>query len=148
MRKRLTITVLSAALVVASALPATSAAATGTATGPRLALAMPKAGVAQMDPAVTLVQRSRYKLRLRRPFGRRGTRSRSYAPARPYGGGTARPVLPLSRIAPRVLAVVPGQLRGGHLIGRYYLIKILSRSGRLVYVYADARTGRIARIRR
>lgn len=141
MRKLLTITAVSAALALAAlTAPASDADARSRISG----MASKSMPAVSMRGVIKLSQRNQYRLRLpRRSYGSRQapTQQRGFAPR------GAR-VLPLSVIAPRVLARVPGQLRGGHLIGRHYLIKILSRSGRLVYVYADARTGRIARIRR
>jgi len=141
MKKLATITAVSVALALAALTAPASDAAARSRISATVSKTMP---AVSLRGVLKLSQRKRYRLRLpRRSYGTRRPviKRRSFAP------GGAR-ILPLSVIAPRVLARVPGQLRGGHLIGRHYLIKILSRSGRLVYVYADARTGQIARIRR
>lgn len=75
--------------------------------------------------------------------------SRRVQPPR-FGGVSRRPssIRPLSSVARNALARVPGRFLGGHLVGSTYLIKVLTRQGRLVYVYANAYSGRIVRIRR
>jgi hypothetical protein len=77
------------------------------------------------------------------------TPSRRVNPRR-FGGVSRRAsrVRPLSSVARNALARVPGRFLGGHLVGNTYLIKVLTRQGRLVYVYANAYSGRIVRIRR
>lgn len=140
MRKIATISLLSTAIGLAALAapvnPSVALSRTGSAASKAAPAALPH-GI------VVLAQRRRYRLRLP---GRRINPGRSAATRREFTPRSS--ILPLSVIARRVLARVPGQFRGGHLIGRQYLIKILSRSGRLVYVYADARTGHIAHIRR
>jgi len=148
MRKIATITALGAALTMAvAAVPVTSADASTRVMAPAKRLAVTRTAPSR----AFMAQNNRYRLRYRRPFVRRAPRFRQPRTfgARPsYRVGRPSRILPLSRVARGARAAVPGQFRGGRLIGNVYLIKILSYSGRLVYVYADARTGRIVRIRR
>lgn len=62
-----------------------------------------------------------------------------------YGRGGG--ILPMGEVVPNVRRAVRGQVLRGGLRGSQYWFRVLTRDGRVVDVYADARTGRITSIR-
>ena len=64
-----------------------------------------------------------------------------------YGNGRRAGILPMGRVVPNVRRAVGGQVLRGGLRGSRYWFRVLTRDGRVVDVYADARTGRIVSIR-
>ncbi len=89
-------------------------------------------------------QRQRNSQRFRstpRQFSPRRFSPRGYRyHRRPSVGGR----LPMRVVASRALACHPGRILDARLQGSTYVFKILTRRGRLVRVYGDARTGSVS----
>lgn len=64
-----------------------------------------------------------------------------------YNRGGSRDILPMGQVVPNVRRAVGGQVLRGGLRGSQYWFRVLTRDGRVVDVYANARTGRITSIR-
>lgn len=143
MKRRLTILALGAAIAAAlTAAAAPSAQADsrfGYRTGPRLD--------APVSRGFQLAQRRRYRFErrdnFRRPNSFRRFSPRGYRYDRaPSPRRTRR--LPMSVVASRALACHPGRILDARLQGSTYVFKILTRGGRLVRVYGNARTGSVS----
>jgi hypothetical protein len=87
-------------------------------------------------------QRSRRRFRLTpRRFSPRRFAPRGYRyKRRPSSAGR----LPMRVVAARALACHPGRILDARLQGSTYVFKILTRRGRLVRVYGNARTGAVS----
>lgn len=122
------------------------------------------AGAASASPRLhagyQLAQSERYRPRnpsyerrsYRRNYRRRDNgyrRYRSPPGSLNYGRGRGGngDILPMGEVVPNVRRAVGGQVLRGGLRGSQYWFRVLTRDGRVVDVYADARTGRITNIR-
>lgn len=144
MKRRLAILALAAAIAAALSAAAGPSVQAGSRYGYRDGppLATPIASGFQ------LAQRRRYRFERRNNFQRRGFTRRRFSPRgyrydrRPSSNGGRR--LPMSVVASRALACHPGRILDARLQGNTYVFKILTRSGRLVRVYGNARTGSVS----
>lgn len=145
MKRHLTILALAAAIAAAlSAVAAPSVLADG-----RWGYRSTPRFVSPIAAGFQLAQRRRgYRFErrnnFRRPdFGRRRFSPRGYRyDRRPSDTGAQR--LPMSVVAARALACHPGRILDARLQGSTYVFKILTRGGRLVRVYGNARTGSVS----
>lgn len=144
MKRRLTILALGVAIAAALSAGAASGVRAdgryGYREGPSLAV--------PIAAGFQLAQRRRYRFERRNNFRRRGVFRRRFSPRgyrydrQPSDNGGRR--LPMSVVASRALACHPGRILDARLQGNTYVFKILTRSGRLVRVYGNARTGSVS----
>lgn len=143
MKRRTTILALAAAIAAALMAAAAPSVEAGTKFGYRSAPRF----VAPAASSLRLAQRRRYFYERRNNFRRRDTVRRRFSPRgyrydRAPNNGSRR--LPMSVVASRALACHPGRILDARLQGSTYVFKILTRSGRLVRVYGNARTGAVS----
>jgi hypothetical protein len=141
MNRRTTILALAAALVAALT---AAAAPDGALAASRYGF---RAAVRFVSPVASrrqLAQRRRYERR--RNYKRRRFTPRRFSPRgyRYNRRPATRGRLPMSVVASRALACHPGRILDARLQGSTYVFKILTRRGRLVRVYGDARTGSVS----
>lgn len=107
----------------------------------------------RLHAGIQLAQAERYRpsnpsyrpRNIRRRQNYRRNRYRSPPGSLNYGRGGG--ILPMGEVVPNVRRAVRGQVLRGGLRGSQYWFRVLTRDGRVVDVYADARTGRITSIR-
>jgi hypothetical protein len=152
MRRRMTIVALAAAMAAAL----TAAAASGAVANGRFGYRSGARLVAPIAAARMFAQTRRRFLGRRPNFGPHRFTPRRFTPhrfsprnfsprgyrynRRPSRGG----FLPMRVVASRALACHPGRILDARLQGSTYVFKILTRRGRLVRVYGDARSGAVS----